>query len=338
MKKLDESEVILIENLTGVTQTTLRGILYKFLKKYYKKTTYDTDFLIAEGDIPIVLVAHMDTVFKKPAIEIFYDRKKNVMWSPTGAGFDDRAGVYAIIKIVEAGYRPHIVFTTDEEIGCVGAAELSYLPCPFDDIRYVIQLDRRGANDCVFYECANEEFEKYVEKFGFVTNFGSFTDICELCPAWGAAGVNLSIGYRDEHTTSEVLFVGQMLDTIEKVKKMLSETDIPKFEYVSTFSPFHDWGYGYYPYDDDLPISVTPTYPPKESIRYKCSSCGKMCKYDEVLEVKLIRGGKGYFCEKCMEKKLDWCWSCGEAYEINTKDLTGGFCPDCRKKLKNKIK
>lgn len=336
MKTLTRSETILIENLVGVNQKTLQDILYKFLKKHYKeKAIYDPDFLLAEGDIPIVLIAHMDTVFKTPAQEVFYDRKKNVMWSPTGAGFDDRAGIYAIIKIIEAGYKPHIVFTTDEEIGCVGASELAYLPCPFKDIKYLIQLDRRGANDCVFYDCDNKEFEKYVENFGFVTNFGSFTDICELSPAWGVAGVNLSIGYQNEHTTSEVLFVGQMLDTIEKVKKMLSEKNIPFFKFNS-IKNFSYWDYYSDYYDNYMPLNSS--FHPNDNIKYICHGCGAKCNEDEVLEVKLVRGGKGFFCINCLEQKVDWCWNCGDAFEIDKKDPKCGFCSDCRKKIYKKIK
>ena len=43
--------------------------------------------------------------------------QKNVMISPDGLGADDRAGVFMIMNIVKAGFRPHVIFTTDEE-GC----------------------------------------------------------------------------------------------------------------------------------------------------------------------------------------------------------------------------
>lgn len=336
MKTLSNNDVILMENLVGIGQKALQDVLYKFLKQNYKNVTYDEDFLLAKGNIPIALVAHMDTVFKQPAKEVFYDRIKNVMWSPTGMGADDRAGVFGIIKIIKAGYRPHIIFTTDEEIGCVGANELSYLPCPFEDLKYIIQLDRRGSNDCVFYDCDNKEFEEYVEKFGFVTAYGSFTDICELCPSWGVAGVNLSIGYRDEHTTSEILFVGQMLDTIEKVKKMLSEKNIPEFKFVPSVG-YYRWNYypGYWEDDYEEYYGLTPTYPKSVTgVRYKCSGCGTICTEDDVLPVKLIKGGKGFFCSQCLERKVDWCTMCGEPYEINKSNI----CPDCEKKFKKNKK
>ena len=100
----------------------------------------------------------MDTVFKHPAREVFYDRQQNVIWSPDGLGADDRAGVFAIIQIIKKGLRPHIIFTTDEESGAWGATALSKEQCPFEDLRYVIELDRRGSNDCVFYDCENLEF------------------------------------------------------------------------------------------------------------------------------------------------------------------------------------
>ena len=94
---------------------------------------------MATGDIPIALVAHMDTVFKKPPEEIFFDQKHNVMWSPQGLGADDRAGVFAIVQIVRSGLKPHVIFTTDEECGALGAMALAKLDCPFTELKYLIQ-------------------------------------------------------------------------------------------------------------------------------------------------------------------------------------------------------
>jgi len=342
MKTLNNSEVSLMESLVSVGQKSLQAILYNFLKKNYEKVTFDESFIIAEGDIPIALLAHMDTVFQKPVEELFYDRQKNVMWSPQGMGADDRAGIYAIIQIVKAGYRPHIIFTTDEEIGAIGAQELALYPCPFKDLRYMIQLDRRNSNDCVFYDCDNEEFEKYVESFGFVAAYGSFTDICELCPSWGIAGVNLSIGYRDEHSKTEILFVGQMLATIEKVKKMLSAENIPNFKFIPIAAAYsyYNW-YGKNSYLDDYDYYNTPfdfQSLPKNTVRYKCHCCGKAFSEDEVLDVQLIRGGKGYFCCDCLVDHVDWCAKCGQAFEIDPKDPHSKFCKTCKKIIRKKSK
>lgn len=317
MDRLSKIEIQVLENLLRSNQTQTKQTMYHVLKEYYPNVVYDEKYIYAEGTIPVVLCAHMDTVFPKPCTEIYYDSQKNVMWSPQGAGFDDKAGIYAIISILADGYRPHIVLTTDEEVGCIGASALASIPCPFEKAQFIIQLDRRGANDCVFYDCDNKDFINYIESFGFITNFGSFTDIVELCPAWECAGVNLSIGYRDEHTKQEILFVGYMLDTIKKVEKILDQKveDIPYFEYIE--SP-------------DIPSYLNWDIQPQIN---KCNFCGKSFNSYELLDkVKLIKGGLGKVCFDCYADSVDFCEACGEPYQLKKHNDTG-ICPTCSRKV-----
>ena len=301
MRLLKEHDYKTFANLCGTTQNGLRATMSKYLKSKYKKIIETKDYICAEGDIPIALVAHMDTVFKFPVKEVFYDRQKNVIWSPEGLGADDRAGVFAIIQIIKRGLRPHIILTTDEEIGAVGAAKLANIECPFEDLRYIIQLDRRGSNDCVFYDCDNEAFVQYVEQFGFVEAIGSFTDISMICPAWKIAGVNLSIGYRDEHSTSEILFVNYMFDTIEKVIKMLQEEEIPSFEYIPA------------QYDNRWFRWIHP----------------RINSPEELIPVLMEDGKQEYFCIDCISGRADWCNCCGEAYATTDPKKNFGMCEDC---------
>ena len=102
MRELTKSELKLFEQLVSAPQRALKKALASFLKSKYTNITHTKDYLYAEGDIPIALVAHMDTVFTKLPTEIYYDRKKNVIWSPQGLGADDRAGVFAICQIISA--------------------------------------------------------------------------------------------------------------------------------------------------------------------------------------------------------------------------------------------
>lgn len=149
------------------------------------------------------------------------------MWSPQGLGADDRAGVFAIITLIRKGYRPSIVFTMGEEIGGLGAMALitDYPTCPIQDLKYIIELDRAGEKDCVFYQCDNQNFTDYVSSFGFEEAHGTFSDISTIAPAWEVAAVNLSIGYEDEHSKVERLYINDMEDTINKVSKMLDDAD-----------------------------------------------------------------------------------------------------------------
>ena len=199
-------------------------------------------YIIAEGTCPICLVAHVDTVFKnKPGSEletkeILYDRVAKVLWSPAGLGADDRAGIYAILQLLnQTDSRPHIIITDKEELGGLGASQLikDFPECPFNKTKFIIELDREGENDCVFYMCGNEAFSFFIEEYGFHEEIGSFTDISIIAPQWGVAAVNLSVGYKDEHSYLERLYMENLETTIEKVSNiLLDSSDAAFFEYV----------------------------------------------------------------------------------------------------------
>jgi len=214
----------------------LKTKLYKFLRNNGYTNIYKTEnYIIAEGDIPVCLLAHMDTVFPTPPDkdDFFYDRKKKVLWCPGGSGFDDRAGIYAILTIIERGYHPHIIFTNEEEVGGIGARKLveDEDEPPFD-CKALIQLDRAYAQDMVFYDCDCPRFEKYIKRFGFEKERGTFSDISIIAPIWGIVAVNLSIGYVDEHTTNERLYCQCCDATIAKVISILScANSMPYFVY-----------------------------------------------------------------------------------------------------------
>ena len=285
MRTFKGEDIKTFEQIACLKQDTLRKVVARFLKKHYPNVIDTQDYVFCEGDIPIALVAHLDTVFTRIPQEIFYDSKQGVMWSPDGLGADDRAGVFAILKIIQSGLKPHIIFTTDEEYGGIGASKLAALSCPFKDLKYMIELDRKGSDDCVFYDCDNGEFVEYIEKFGFVESMGTFSDISILCPAWGVAGVNLSIGYRDEHTPIEILFVGQMLSTIEKVKKMLQEKDIPQFKYIPN-------PYGY--------SALWNSCYANDNKVEKCTFCKKYFIEEELFPIIMQDGSTQFCCPDCI--------------------------------------
>ena len=169
MKILKPAEIKSIEQFFQLKQESLLKVMSKYLKTKYKEVYFTPDYIVAVGDIPIAVVAHLDTVFTSPPENIFYDRVKNVMWSPEGMGADDRAGVYAIVQLIKQGLRPTVIFTTDEERGALGAEKLvkDYSEA-ITELKYIIQLDRRGSNDCVFYDCENPAFEEYIETFDYL--------------------------------------------------------------------------------------------------------------------------------------------------------------------------
>lgn len=311
MRVLSNQDYRLFERLVSLTQKGMHQAMVQYLKDKYEKVIVTKDYIVAIGDIPIALVAHMDTVFENPVVDLYYDQRKGVLWSPQGLGADDRAGIFAILKIVQSGLRPAIIFTTDEEQGGLGATALGTRECPIPDLKYMIQLDRHGTNDCVFYECFNEDFYDYVESFGFCEAYGSFSDISFLMPQWNICGVNLSVGYEDEHSEVETLHIAPLYDTIAKVKKMLSETEIPDFEYDEmVFSSANWW---------------------RSAVMYgqHCSKCKKLYSEYELFPVIGIDKKTKFYCPDCIVGNVEWCDLCGEAYEIEDPAKNEKICKIC---------
>ena len=244
------------------TQTEMKAYLKKRLQSGGYKNIYDEDgFLYAPGDLPVLVTAHMDTVHDRPVID-FYEyvdpvKGTHKIHSPQGIGGDDRCGIYIILRLIDAGYMPYVLFCENEEIGCIGSHKFTNTDHSIDlcDLKYLIQIDRRGNNDAVFYDCDNEEFTKYIEKVtGYKEAYGTCSDISYLAPASGTAAVNLSCGYYNEHHLNEYVILEEMMGTFLAVEKLILDLDnAPSFQYIE--KKYYGYGkyakYGYYGYYDD---------------------------------------------------------------------------------------
>lgn len=235
----------LLMNLFRMNQNEVHIFLAKLLKTQYSKGDLDInkDYIFVHGKDPILFVAHMDTVYdhrmsttddfkKRP---IIFDEEKQLFWSPDGLGADDRAGIFMILKLLSEGHCPNILFTRDEEIGGKSAMLFAYdykETLHHCNIKYIVQLDRRGSNDCVFYSCDNPKFTKYISSFGFTPAIGLFTDISIICPETGIAGVNLSVGYYNEHTMYECLSILETLKNYDIIIKMIQNSKNLKKPFV----------------------------------------------------------------------------------------------------------
>ena len=186
-------------------------------------------FLYAEGSTPVLLVAHLDTVHRALPETICYSADGTVMMSPQGIGGDDRAGVYMILRLIQSCHC-HVLFCEDEETGGHGARAFTKSGI-VPDVNYIVELDRVGDNDAVFYQCRNRQFEQYINGFGFQTAFGSFSDISILAPHLNFAAVNLSTGYYHAHQLGEYVRLDKVEKLISRVEKLL-QTKTERFSYV----------------------------------------------------------------------------------------------------------
>lgn len=326
MRTLSRNDTLIMEQLITRNQEQTASLMRTFLKSKYNKVIEEKEYICAVGNIPVVLLAHMDTVSdtRSTQKELYYDKTKNVMWSPHCAGFDDKAGIFAIIKIIQSGLRPHILFTTDEEVGGLGAYAFTLDENPFEDIRYMIQLDRRGRTDCVFYDCDNPSFVEYVESFGFIETWGTFSDISTIAPELKVAAVNLSVGYFDEHSENELLDVSALLKTIDRVKMMLNEdfNKVPQFIYIPAVSKYLEDAYAAWGLD-----GLSPT---EEDI---CDICHGPLSYKSGTMIKnLVKGTYDFICPECVNKYVSWCERCGTAF-IKREGHTEYLCKDCEEEV-----
>lgn len=271
---LKNERLNLMKDVLFLEQEDLHTYALDFLKDYgYGQDGYDIfnmsgNGIFAKGDIPVMLLAHFDTVHRvKPTEEtLFYDTAKNQMVClDNGIGADCRAGVFNILEIVKLGYKPTIMFSWDEEIGGVGASTMTEIIKSdressgsiliqeyMKEINFAVQFDRRGFGEAVYYDLDSPDFEAYISSFGYHTEWGSFTDISVICPEFGFAGVNVAAGYTDEHTKSEILHVTEMMESQRKVINMLID-QINSPSYYKYVESKHSWknysyaqGYGSY--------------------------------------------------------------------------------------------
>ena len=234
------------EDICKMTQHEVKQYMKGYLASHKYNVVDQEGFLYAKGDVPVLLVAHMDTVHVKQCKEI--ENVNGKLSSPQGIGGDDRCGIFIIMNLVKE-LHCSVLLCEDEEKGGIGARkftnakktitgedgkqiEVRYI----EDlgVNYMVEFDRKGNNDAVFYSCGNEEFIDFVED---ATNFkfstGTFSDISVLMPAAKLSGVNLSSGYYNAHWPTEYVMYDEMVDTIEAAKTLIKEKCDKPFEYVA---------------------------------------------------------------------------------------------------------
>lgn len=186
-----------------------------------------------------VLVAHADTYFDAVYQNIEYVAEvvlnDGIYCSRTAncsIGADDRAGCAMLWLLRNSGHS--LLILDGEEHGQVGARYLrEKAPRLFEELNnhtFMIELDRRGSCNYKCYDLpVTDEFVRFIEDktgYKYVDGKGK-TDIGVLCEK--ICGVNLSVGYYDEHKSTEKLCYDEWINTYNIVKRILEEP-LKRFE------------------------------------------------------------------------------------------------------------
>ncbi len=249
------------------------AVLMDFLKMPLNRTKEifekfggsDGNYHYIEGSLPpekrVLLVAHADTVWDGQNNKYEYGNphiKNGVIQSSnpnSGIGADDRAGIAMLWLLKDSGHS--ILITNYEEVGRIGAKALvdgnKELHKHIQDTHnFVIQLDRQGATDYKCYYVGSPEFRTFLNTNTYFSepNRSSFTDICTLCET--VCGVNLSIGYYNEHRTTENLVIKEWQRALDFLRTFLAG-DLPRFDLKPEHNITTGGGYrgGYYDDWDD---------------------------------------------------------------------------------------
>ena len=184
----------------------------------------------------VVLIAHADTYWddENPFLgetELVIEGGR-IHHPQGGLGADDRAGCALVWILRNLGHS--ILITSGEERGSLACKWLAEnRPDVLDELnnshQFMVQFDRGNGREFKCYDVGTDAFRETIQQ---VSGYREpdrerSTDIKFLCKT--ICGVNLSIGYHNEHTAEEYLVIDEWQHTLEIARDWLSRPDLPLF-------------------------------------------------------------------------------------------------------------
>ena len=236
-----------------------------------------------------ILVAHTDNVLGDAKEPVFDLAKRRIKGIKDGIGFDDKAGIMAIITLwhyfKEQKFR--IIFPANEETGGNGSKMIDVEK--YADAKWILELDRKGSKDFIQTSgmerlCSDEFAQKFLD-LGFKKADGVFTDVNIFKPNAETVNMaNLSIGYYNPHTDDEYL------DTVDFEK------------IISKVAQFIEADYDFEPDEPDV-FTGNFTRDSWYNERKTCTNCGGICDGNMIYN----QYGERFCCKECMEGyEDDW--------------------------------
>ena len=226
---------------------SLPGAIYREGEKPFQRYVY----IPGTRNDRVVLVAHVDTIWDevyKKDLTLFLER--SVLFedgkfysgnAECGLGADDRAGCAMLWKLKDLGHS--ILLVDGEEKGKHGAkyikASNPHLFEELNDHCFMVELDHISTNHASYVQVHNtNKFKKYFSKeTGFVSiGADGGCDLQILCKK--ICGVNVGVGYHNQHTRKEYLVLNEwentynvLHDFLKKEKRKFKLSQVRKFIY-----------------------------------------------------------------------------------------------------------
>ena len=277
----------------------------------------DADFIFAYPEskkiIPVLLMAHWDTMRVKSGK---YADEPVILFEENGKlenadgilGADDRAGIQMILE-AQAEYeeKPLLLFTNHEETGGKGMKTFlssGLLEEWLDAIYLAVSVDRKGHNQWVcYYNNVDDTLTEFMQRLGYVEEFGTWTDGSDLATMYNLPHVNVSYGGYLPHTADEFVLKDSFTSGVSRLSLLLEKCDkkfirsvgmTNRYSYRKnkTIYPSSNQGKGTAAYDK-VPEDVTIMLPAP-----MCDICGKH-------EASWNTKAKLFICHKCVNRIMD---------------------------------
>lgn len=181
------------------------------------------------------IIAHMDSIITHKGERLISIRNNEIRGfqksdhTQCSLGADDGIGMCIALQLLNELEDVKVIFTTQEEIGGVGAYTACYNKDFFKNINFFIQADRRGNSDLITHtngiKSGSDNFISDIsdlsEKYGYKENTGTFTDVGIFAEEFKLSGVNISCGYRNEHTKLEYTVISDAENCLNYIYDIL---------------------------------------------------------------------------------------------------------------------
>lgn len=197
---------------------------------------YSDDYgnrLLVEPGSKVLISCHIDSVHRMEGKQRVKVSRAGIVsldhWEVESncLGADDAAGIYAALRMIQAGVKATYIFHRNEECGGLGSEWLAKNHARWlETFDICLALDRRGTQDVIvsqqWAKCASDEFARglalqlgmqHSAADGIFTDSAHYTHLIPECS-------NLSIGYQHEHTREETLDLHYLESVIRKLTRV----------------------------------------------------------------------------------------------------------------------
>jgi len=226
------------------------------------------NLFIKIGESDVMFTSHLDTA-TSALTEVNHVFDGNIIKTDGKSilGADDKAGVTIMLNMIENNIPGLYYFFLGEEVGCIGSKKVAAKQKEekIEGINKVISFDRKKTTSIITYQsgqrCASDKFgqalagalNKADDSFEYIIDpTGVLTDSVQFIKIYSEC-TNISVGYQNEHTFSELQDIDHLTKLAEACLKvdwngLPVERDFTKTEYKSYGSSYgwDDWDDDYY--------------------------------------------------------------------------------------------